>query len=676
MKFTINNNFLSKTLNLKDDTVCLNNNIKSFHKRNEKEPLDKLSFINKINNLKNENNSETFEKLIKEEADRIKIPTQKKEHLKNIDLIENNIPQLYNWKTLFNNSIPINRYISVKKGNIHNKNKRKQEKETITEKLTINNYEHNEISPQPDNNQPKNKKKKFHSFNKNNKINDKSSYNKNKSNNNNNYSNIDYSKGINVLCKLPNEFLINYYKDLNDGRKNTQQLSPKIKLKNNNIRNEIKSERILSFNKEIKLNILISNEIENEKFKNEDLIITAKRKNADILVKSFFEKEIEKLDDDTKKYFKTLKPQEKSNNYNKSSRNLFRKNNKKTGLILSFYDENNPCLKIFSDAMENLGENNNKVTDNAECEVIRPTLKRNIFSASNFNFMDIGEYNPNNENENNYKYDSIDSKKNKINKNRKRIPIVNNYFKTNDTQRNKIYPINTNEEYINYDNQLRRPMSSSNLKSKNHKKYGFNEININDNGLNMPYQLKTINFIQSFPIKSSSKVGNTIYDRINRIIKSKSYKKYSLKTKKNNKKSIKLKCKTHINNYEYSDEESKGNKIIPKYYDNNNNKNNKKLLSKGYIKNTNYYFFEDDYKYENIKNKLKVFDTKSILRNIKKEFCNYPLTIHNKLGNNYYSCSNNYIINYKRKNKNKYLRDYSDNVSLNDILSEILSEDK
>ena len=216
-------------------------------------------------------------------------------------------------------------------------------------------------------------------------------------------------------------------------------------------------------------------------------------------------------------------------------------------------------------------------------------------------------------------------------------------------------------------------MSSSNLKSKNHKKYGFNEININDNGLNMPYQLKTINFIQSFPIKSSSKVGNTIYDRINRIIKSKSYKKYSLKTKKNNKKSIKLKCKTHINNYEYSDEESKGNKIIPKYYD---NKNNKKLLSKGYIKNTNYYFFEDDYKYENIKNKLKVFDTKSILRNIKKEFCNYPLTIHNKLGNNYYSCSNNYIINYKRKNKNKYLRDYSDNVSLNDILSEILSEDK
>ena len=47
-------------------------------------------------------------------------------------------------------------------------------------------------------------------------------------------------------------------------------------------------------------------------------------------------------------------------------------------------------------------------------------------------------------------------------------------------------------------------------------------------------------------------------------------------------------------------------------------------------------------------------------------------TVHNKIGNNYYSSSNNYIINNQRKKKNKYLKDYSDSHSLDEILAEIL----
>ena len=89
--------------------------------------------------------------------------------------------------------------------------------------------------------------------------------------------------------------------------------------------------------------------------------------------------------------------------------------------------------------------------------------------------------------------------------------------------------------YVNENENLRRPMSSYNLKSKAHKKYGFSQVNMNENKSNFSEKPKTINYIQSFPRKLSSKVGNIIYDKINKMIKSKSNKKYlKLKLKKKN----------------------------------------------------------------------------------------------------------------------------------------------
>ena len=49
---------------------------------------------------------------------------------------------------------------------------------------------------------------------------------------------------------------------------------------------------------------------------------------------------------------------------------------------------------------------------------------------------------------------------------------------------------------------------------------------------------------------------------------------------------------------------------------------------------------------------------------------------HIKKRNNLYSSSINYIINNKRKNKNKFLSDYSESPSLNEVLSEIFFEEK
>ena len=48
----------------------------------------------------------------------------------------------------------------------------------------------------------------------------------------------------------------------------------------------------------------------------------------------------------------------------------------------------------------------------------------------------------------------------------------------------------------------------------------------------------------------------------------------------------------------------------------------------------------------------------------------------NKKTNTFFSCSNNYIVNIKRKNKQKFLNNFSDFEYLNDMMNEIIFEDK
>ena len=102
-----------------------------------------------------------------------------------------------------------------------------------------------------------------------------------------NYNLIDYKKGKNVLCKVSNEFLLNFYKDIAKSKISAKELSPKIKLRNKNIISDlINSKRKAYKQKEKILNILTLNEKENPKFKNDDLIKTYKRGNPDILIKT------------------------------------------------------------------------------------------------------------------------------------------------------------------------------------------------------------------------------------------------------------------------------------------------------------------------------------------------------------------------------------------------------
>ena len=301
--------------------------------------------------------------------------------------------------------------------------------------------------------------------------------------------------------------------------------------------------------------------------------------------------------------------------------------------------------------------------DQDDIEVIKPTLRRNFSSNFNLNIKNSLNFEDNND----YKY-MCESDERKMEKNRKIIQMSNNLFNNCKTTRNDDYLLHKDKEQeVNFSqkkiNTIKRPITSKNLKSNMHGKFGFSKVNINENEKNIFEEFKAPNLIVIFPKKHSSKVGNYIYDRINTMIKSKKKLKLKLGKKKGAKPGIR--GEDYYNKDKKVEEESKYNKNIS----NHNHKDSKNNTDK----KLNNFFFEDDYKYENLKNKVKIFDSKII----KNHFCKNPFAFGNKIGSNfYYSCCNNYIINNKRKKKNKYLNDYSDSPSLDEILAEILLGDK
>ena len=131
-----------------------------------------------------------------------------------------------------------------------------------------------------------------------NKTNYNSTYKRNKKNKlyrSNTNIDIDYENGINVISQLPNQSLQNYYSEIIKKRLEEPGLGPRLKLNNNHLKKEIKSQRIIVFNKEKKLNKLSSKNESEENIKKEDLIISVKRKNADILAENFYGEELEKI---------------------------------------------------------------------------------------------------------------------------------------------------------------------------------------------------------------------------------------------------------------------------------------------------------------------------------------------------------------------------------------------
>lgn len=537
----------------------------------------KIEILNNINTDNEETGQEILEKLYREELNKFKIIDSKKEKLTTINLKEENANELYNWDSL------LNRKISFEKRNEFNKNI---------------------------------KNKKFSSFN------------------NIDYNSIDYSKGMNVVSQTPNEVLLNFYKDILKNRKNVPELSPKIKVKHkNHVYNLINSEKITLSDKEKYLNFLTLIEKENNNFTNHDLKIAYKRKTADVLLKAYLN-----YNNDNKKIENSKNDMHISN---KSKKN--KKMKKKKGLILSLYDENNPEIKKFDEEIHSLSQQNLKKINLNYFDDLSENLKydnqRNIFSAKDLKARSI-LFNDLSQDKDGFKSYSSGTTNLSINaqsKISKRKTF--NFFKDSNNKREFNFSSNLNSNKSKK-MALSRPMSSSNLLHSNNNRLYF--INNKSNKKSMSYEdYEQIGFMNVFPRKNSSKVGNNIYDKINQILKYRFMKKYKLNSKKYSKNLI---SKTINNKYNKNKEETKSNKIIQTF------------LS------------------ENLRTSISKTTDSDMLNNMSKYRENERSS--SKREKNFFSCSNNYIVNIKRKNKQKFLNELSDREYLNEMMNEIIFEDK
>lgn len=544
----------------------------------------KIEILNNINTENEYNAQEILEKLYREELNKFKIVDSKKEKLTSINLKEENANELYNWDSL------LKRKISFEKRKELNKN-------ILNEKFT--------------------------SFNK------------------IDYNSIDYTKGMNVISQTPNEVLLNYYKDILRNRKNAPEISPKIKLKHkNNIYHLINSQKISLSDKEKYLNFLTLIEKENNNFTNHDLKIAYKRKTADVLIKAYMNynninnKKIENSKNDNHINYKSKKN---------------KKMKKKKGLILSLYDENNPEIKKFDEEIHSLSQQNLKKIDLNYFDDLNENLKydnkRKIFSAKDLKARSILSNDLRQDKEGFKSYSSVTTNLsiNTLSKNNKRKTF--NFFKDkqNKGEYNFSLSLNSNKTNKSKKNALFRPMSSSNLMHTNNNNLYF--LNNKPNKKSMSYQdYEEIGFMNVFPRKKSSKVGNNIYDKINKILKYRFMKKFKLTSKQYSKNLI---SKTINNKYYKKKEESKSNKIIQAFLSEN--------LRTSISKTT-------DSEMLNSVSKYRDNERSSSKRENKK--------------NNFFSCSNNYIVDIKRKNKQKFLNELSDKDYLNEMMNEIIFDDK
>ena len=511
-----------------------------------------------------------------------------------------------------------------------------------------------------------------------------------------NENNHNYIKPISIYAKFDpedtfyfsNTFSDYYKEDLKSFTKKMPILKAKIKTNSNRLKKTIKKQRIKSSNKEKQLyDMLIKDSLI---LKKQDLIISAERKNPVPLMKSIFKQEnpdAVEIKENIRKYFNTMKPfgnDDGKTDYTKNDRwRLYRelikfrkgkyfdeenKNEngyymgKKRKLILSYYNINDPHVQIFNNL--NINDKNN-INYSFEYKNDTNNLD-NINIFENFDNSKHEEKNRSKSVEN--KVEEKNKEKNKSNvqkvdKNENTSNIKNyNIKKRPRTGFKRSRDINfLKNEKIKSSIKANRP-HSSNLRRNN---------NLTDNKL---FDLKDYNELyidylpsNRFPVKTSSKVKNTSYNKINEMIKKRYLKKLSSEyfiTQPDN----------FNNNYNFdnliSTDNSEVNKSIPKpkirpktaggirtntkmniNLDNINNKNKNE-------QKCNYLFFNN---YINTNYDLNINNT----RQTKGYFA--PMNCFNKLAGKYYSSSNNVHVKKKRMKRKEILDNYYGNYN-RDIL--------
>ena len=144
-------------------------------------------------------------------------------------------------------------------------------------------------------------------------------------------------------------------------------------------------------------------------------------------------------------------------------------------------------------------------------------------------------------------------------KNIKRRTMKIKLFKNNKMNKN------FSERLYSPKSNIFRPMSSSNLSHlKNNKLYFLNN---KSNKRSFSFQdYEEIGFMNGFRRKKTSKVGNSIYDKINTMLKYRFLKKFKLNSKKYYKNLI---SNTINQNYKKQKEEAKNNKLVQTFLSEN-----------------------------------------------------------------------------------------------------------
>ena len=709
-----------------------------------KSSTSKIDFVETI--IKG-NRRDSFENLLKEEAERIDKINLKKDNLKNINLKESVTDNLYEWNTLFNNSKPI--YYYTKGKNIINKKKIEENKlESLkapvvlvdlpddkmkiffgknslgsnlnisssnrTNKNTINNE--NTISKSEKKTRPKsaNPHKKFASlnnFNKNkknktktprksdatmtkSKLNTESYLNNTNNNFNNSNANYNHIRPMSVYSNhsikdtfyFSNAFSDYYKEDLKSFTEKMPILKAKIVTKKEKLQKEMKKQNIKSTKKEQKLYDMLLED--NLLLKKEDLIIAADRKNPTPLLKSIYKQEnpesIE-IKEHVKLYFNTMKPygnddghvdytqndrwrlskeipklRRKFNQYKygKSKKNkVFSAKNKK--LVLNYYDENDPDIRIFKNLKEDpkkLINTYNYIISKTEKQIeITKNEKENQNSKTEKqieilkNEKETQNLKNEKENQNSVKSENNSEKNITIIKPKQKKRPLTGIRKNSE---NKNFKITENKK------KLIRPKSSK-ISRPHHDINSSNFIHNNNNSsITFSELFKDYMPSNRFPLKTNSNVANVSYGKINQMIHERKlvnrssqdyfmtqtgYTFYNLNSlggnenKKNKKNLFKQRPKT-------ADILGRSKKNVKKKWDKNGQIKREK--------NVNYFYFNH------------YIDTEfpeNIFFNKDEKIHHGPMNCFNKLAGKYYSSSNNVNITNKRNKRKEMFENFKGN---------------
>lgn len=670
-------------------------------------------------------NFDRNKKVINEEMEPIEPLYQQKENLKNINLIEKDINSLYKWEHLFNNFRPLSCYTTIQ-----NEPKKKESDKEGNKNLDFKSpillvdlpesqmnlfFGQNNIYESSSRNKKSKKKLK-----KKEKLRNSSHNNNNINNIQNNKNNIShnirpmsmYSPRMENSCYYYSSVFSDYYnEDFKSFCNKMPILKAKLKINSGKLKKEIESHDKESNKKEQLLQKISSKErIYLDK---QDLIIAAKRRNPIPLLKSIFKQNypgLEVAKENPKLYFNTMKPY--GNDYgdvdyqqndrwklsneiikmrmlnSKNKNEDFKienfshygsKKQHKNRLLLSYYDASDPAIVFFNKKIDNIKSNNEQIfinnenikkeTDAITEQELEEDKEKDIINDSNINSS--------------IKMRNETSKENNSIKNGKESKKIIIDAKKREKYKEEIISDRTKsiKPKLSLKKEVKRPKTMNKNLNINISQT-LNNLGIKDENLYSDYTSSNC-----FPLKTSSDVGNTSYNKINKFIRekklinnldlllssqSKASSRKSLSNKLNKKhpanmemydknldlqliianKKIKPKKSFSLYKAATTDEKSLNRKKSYKKWDKEGN-----LISNKKSR-VNYYCFN---------NYIETVFNKDLI-NFKKNEDNqyfFPMNAYNKLAGKYYQCDlEEYNNSSKHVNNLDYSRDEADDHEL------------